>query len=381
MAMRMNEKKIILVCTLGKSPQVLVETVWALANQEKRIVPDEIVAISMNNFARDVKDSIFGKGKGWNLLIGMLRKAKVPIVGKLHFEDVIVANDEKGLIEDLRTEEDNTRCANYFFALLRSYLGEGDDTRVIVSLAGGRKSLSALVTANMSLFARPQDRLVHLIADSKFEDGKYHFPKDGKGFSLFEVPFVRVRGLIQGVDVCRVRSFAECMRITQERVSGIQDYPEITLNASNASLTVRGHENRAVIGVNGSYFLFLWLLFKMKCFNPDQLMKMMCKAHAIDGLVDKPKWFLLFSRNSDKFLDAATKDCAEIFRKVKFYTKRDVLQKSGLTELQCAALYQRTKNGKPISFEFEIDYPRDRLHVVDTDFTLQLEKELLHDWS
>lgn len=379
MVLSMDKKKTILVCMLGKSPQVLVETAWALVNQ-KKIVPDEIVAISMNNFARDVKDSIFGKGKGWSLLIDKLRKVGISVAGKFRFEDITIANDEKGVIDDLRTVEDNTRCANYLFVLLRKYLVEMDDTRIIVSLAGGRKSLAALVTANMSMLARPQDQLVHLIADARYEDGKYHFPKDGKGFSLFEVPFVRVRGLIQGVDVCRVRSFAECMRITQERVPGIQDYPEITLNASNASLTVRGHENRAVIGVNGSYFLFLWLLFKMKCFNPDQLMKRMCKAHVIDGLVDKPRWFLLFSRNREKFLDAATKDCAENFRKVKFYTKRDVLQKSGLTEMQCAALYQRTKNGKPISFEFEIDYPRDRLHVVDTDFTLQLEKELLHDW-
>ena len=376
MVMSMDKKKTILVCTLGKSPQVLVETVWALANQEKRIVPDEIVAISMNNFARDVKDSIFGKGKGWNLLIEKLRKAKVPIVGKLHFEDVIVANDEKGFIEDLRTVEDNTRCANYFFELLRSYLGEGDDTRVIVSLAGGRKSLSALVTANMSLFARPQDRLVHLIADSKFEDGKYHFPKDGKGFSLFEVPFVRVRGLIQGVDIRKASSFAECMRITQERISGIQDYPEITLNASNASLTVSGFEGRAVAGINGSRFLFLWLLFKMKCFDPDQLMEKMCKAHAIKGLVRRPCWFSWFQECDDNFKESVKKGCAEKFRKVKHETKRDVLLKSGLTELQCRALYQRSKNGKPIPFDFDIDYPGDRLLIKDTDFTRSLAEEL-----
>ena len=60
MTMRMNEKKIILVCTLGKSPQVRVQTVWALANQMEMVIPDGIVAISMNNFAMDVKDSVFG---------------------------------------------------------------------------------------------------------------------------------------------------------------------------------------------------------------------------------------------------------------------------------------------------------------------------------
>ena len=31
--MSMDKKKTILVCMLGKSPQVLVETAWALANQ------------------------------------------------------------------------------------------------------------------------------------------------------------------------------------------------------------------------------------------------------------------------------------------------------------------------------------------------------------
>ena len=177
--MSMDKKKTILVCMLGKSPQVLVETAWALVNQKKRIVPDEIVAISMNNFARDVKDSIFGKGKGWSLLIDKLRKVGISVAGKFRFEDITIANDEKGVIDDLRTVEDNTRCANYLFVLLRKYLVEMDDTRIIVSLAGGRKSLAALVTANMSLLARPQDQLVHLIADARYEDGKYHFPKDG----------------------------------------------------------------------------------------------------------------------------------------------------------------------------------------------------------
>lgn len=107
MAMRMNEKKIILVCTLGKSPQVLVETAWALVNQKKRIVPDEIVAISMNNFARDVKDSIFGKGKGWSLLIDKLRKVGISVAGKFRFEDITIANDEKGVIDDLREKKNS----------------------------------------------------------------------------------------------------------------------------------------------------------------------------------------------------------------------------------------------------------------------------------
>lgn len=377
----MKTCKTILLCTLGRTPQVLAETVWVLANQEDMIVPDEIVAVSMNNFAGDAKDSIWGKGNGWSMLIDKLRKAKIPTSGKLHFEDVVVATDENGPIQDLRTVEDNTRCANYIFMLLRKYMVESDDTRIIVSLSGGRKSLSALVTANMSLFARPQDKLVHLIADAKLEDGKYHFPKEGQGYSLFEVPFVRTRGLIRGVDIGKVKSFAECMRITQERISGVQDYPEITINAADASFKVRGCETQSVTGIFGSRFLFLWLLFKMKSLDADRFMKIMCKAHAIEGFAYRPGWFLEFQRKCDKFLDAATIDCARGFSKVKHETMREVLRKSGLTDMQCEALYPRTKKGKPIPFEFGIAYPGDRLNVNDTDFTRQLEKELLGNLS
>ena len=377
--MSKNKQKTILLCTLGRTPQVLVETIWALANQGDIVVPDEIVAVSMNNFAGKAKDSIFGKGKGWSILTDKLRKAKVPVAGKLHFEDVLVATDENGPIQDLRTVEDNTRCANYLFTLLRKYMVGSDDTRIIVSLSGGRKSLSALVTANMSLFARPQDKLVHLIADAKLEDGKYHFPKKGHGYSLFEVPFVRARGLIQGIDIGKVKSFAECMRITHERISGVQDYPEITINAEEALFTVGGCEAQTVTGIDGSRFLFLWLLFKMKSLDAARFKVIMCKAHGFKYIGSAPGWFRDF-QSKNKFDDQS--DVIDVdFNKVKHETKRDVLRKSGLSEMQCEALYPRTKNGKPIRFEFGIAYPANRLCVVDTDFTRRLEKELFDNIS
>ena len=374
----------VLICTVGKTPQVLVETVWALANQKPPIVPDEIIAVSMANFVEEAMDSIFGKGEGWKKLIANLRKAKIAvaeIIEKLNFKDVTVADDGEGQIMDLRTTEDNMRCADYLFGLIREYTVD-DSTRIILSLSGGRKSLAALATTTMSLLARPQDSLIHLIVNSGNEnDGRYHFPRWGKGYSLFEIPFVRTRGLIDGVDINEVRSFDDCMTITQERLSGVQYYPKVALNAAKASLTVEGHGHQAIGDIDGSRFLFLWLLFKLKRLDAELFMKSMCKAHALKGIKHCDAWFRRFQNKTDKFLDAATIDCAKNFAKVKSETMRDVIGKCGLTPMQCKALYPRTKNGKPIPYEFAIAYPPDRLDVVDTDFTLQLAHEIIGDMS
>ena len=128
--MHQSISRTILICTLGRTPQVLVETVWSLANQKNQVVPDEIIAVSMANFAEDARDSIFGKGDGWKKLIYHLRQSKIAIAEKLKFNEVTVAADGKGPIEDLRTTEDNMRCADYLFELIRKYTLD-DSTRII----------------------------------------------------------------------------------------------------------------------------------------------------------------------------------------------------------------------------------------------------------
>lgn len=382
--MKVNVKRVVLICTLGKTPQVITETVWALAHETPPIIPDEIIAITTAKYAQSAIEKLFGLSGGWGELNNKLHKAQKHTAGRLRFDEssIRIVKDSNGIVNDLRTVKDNERCADYLYQTVKLITDgtNADKTDLIFSLSGGRKSMCACASTVMSLLGRPQDTLIHLIADEKLEDGKYHFPQQGKGYSLFEVPFVRARGLIQGVDINKVKSFAECMRITHERLSGVQDYPVITIDTANASFTVKGFEGQSVTGIDGSRFLFLWLLFKMKSLDADRFKDIMCKAHALVELEGMHSWFRGFQAKN-KFVNDHPLENAIDFNKVKSETKRDVLRKSGLSELQCEALYPRTKNGKPIAFEFGIAYPADRLHVVDTDFTRRLEKELLGNLS
>src|SRR5205814_2260370 len=55
-----------------------------------------------------------------------------------------------------------------------------DDTRLIASIAGGRKTMGALLHAAMSLLGRRQDRLTHVLVNEPFDHPglrpKFFFP-------------------------------------------------------------------------------------------------------------------------------------------------------------------------------------------------------------
>ena len=357
----------VLICTIGKTPQVLVETVWSLANQKTPIVPDEIIAVSMANFAKDARNSIFGKGKGWRKLISNLRKAKIAIAEKLKFKGVAVAADGKGLIEDLRTAEDNMRCADYLFELIRKYTLD-DSTRIILSLSGGRKSLSALATITMSLLARPQDSLIHLIVDSGIEnDGQYHFPRGGKGYSLFEIPFVRTRGLLVGMDIAKMKTYKDCVYRTQKRVLNRDALPTLTLDASNWTLQIR--EKVVPSGkIDSCRFFLLWLIFTYLRLNRPRFEDAIGSVH--QGKISE-KNFL--GGCPDWIANLRAKERLPDMAKLVHQTK-GVLRGFGVDDAALELLFPRPPNH--YTRDLPIEYPLDRICVRDSDFSIQLKEKV-----
>lgn len=357
--------KTVLISTLGRNPQVLVETVWALANQKESIIPDKVIAVSMANYASEAKKNLLGVRGGWKLLLGQLRKTNVRIAGRLKFGNVTTAEDERGVICDLRTNHDNMRCADYLFRLIRQYTdGSVDSVRIILSLSGGRKSLSALATTIMSLLARPEDRLVHLIADSDLEDGEYHFPQGAVGYSLFEVPFIRTRGLLKGIDASRALSFEECLRLAQGRMPGEDEFPVLSLDMANGTLSKGISTLRSI---DPGRFVLLWLVFRQKRLARDVCRRMLdaaVKDAKTRRGADVPVWF----RN------LANKGALPEFRQMLDLTRKKVLVEGlGLSQLCCRALLPKGDGKNDV---FEIGYPSGKLITQETAFSTELYDRL-----
>ena len=181
---REQSKRTILITGMGTSPAVLTETVWALAHGEKPLVPDEVVVLTTKTGKARVRDAMLGATGAWTALLSALRKEKIPIEGKLVFGETsihVIPDSSGNELDDLRTGEDNLRTADFMLGELRKYT-ESPDTVVLASIAGGRKTMSALLFSCMTLLGREDDKIYHVLIPSEYECGMeppFYFPQKG----------------------------------------------------------------------------------------------------------------------------------------------------------------------------------------------------------
>ncbi len=159
--------KTILVASVGGSPQVVTETLWALMNPERLldvrhrdrppIFPDSIHLVATSFIAdreQNIRDRIDQLYRSANRRINP---------DKVDFE--IVTDEAGSPIDDIRTEVQNIAYANHITRLIKRLVDEDPDniTRIHMSLAGGRKTMSSYDQSAMMYFGRVQDELSHVL--------------------------------------------------------------------------------------------------------------------------------------------------------------------------------------------------------------------------
>lgn len=257
-----QHKRIILVSAMGTSPAVLTNTVWVLVHQKHSIVPDEIVVFITKSGKDLLIQRLFDDGV-WNEMRSNLKREKIEIDGKLVFGATsirVIPDAEGNEIEDLRTGDDNLRAADFMLSQLRQYT-EDSETELHVSIAGGRKTMSALLFSCMTLLGRECDKVYHVLLPQELEQGStpdFFYPEPGKTFvskgttkklkakqistELFEVPFVRMRGWYQEKFKAIPPSYRALVARVQEVVPPAVVYPEIEIDAWNGWATLNGQQ-------------------------------------------------------------------------------------------------------------------------------------------
>ena len=185
-----SARRKILIAGMGTSPAVLTETVWALAHQAEPVVPDEIAVITTRSGKDALERAVMsGAPSVWKRLKAALRKEKIAIDGKLVFggASIHVIPDEDGNeADDLRTGDDNLRAADFMLRQIRQY-SESPDTAILCSIAGGRKTMSALLFSSMTLLGREDDKVYHVLLPPDFEQGAeppFYFPEPGVTYTV-----------------------------------------------------------------------------------------------------------------------------------------------------------------------------------------------------
>lgn len=210
-----KEQEIVLFAVLGLTPAVLTETLWALAAEGPDSVPDRIILCTTSKGHRTLGQSLFSHNQWESFKEAMAREIGLDLTGKLRFGPtgdsirIIPTHQKDRELQDILTTEDNQAVGDFFLEHLRSFT-ESPNTQIIASIAGGRKSMGALLLTVMSLIGRETDRVCHVLVEDPWDrvEGVL-YPQSGRIFPhpdgqdpldaadlkihLADIPFVPLR--------------------------------------------------------------------------------------------------------------------------------------------------------------------------------------------
>ena len=252
----------ILFAVLGISPAILTETVWALAQERPPFIPHKIVVITTRCGMECLQKSLFFQG-GWERLKQTLARQGLPESGRLQFGmasdhiRVLPKADGSADLDDITTSADSEAAADFIMRSLREFT-EDTSTRIVASIAGGRKTMGALLTSCMVLLGRKQDRLCHVLVNPPFDSPQleplFLFPESGirhalpqqeltydsqnARIELTDLPFVRVRGWHEQRYRKTMPSYMTMVRQIQGRAPDVDTYPRIEVDLSRGHVLV-----------------------------------------------------------------------------------------------------------------------------------------------
>lgn len=267
----------ILLAVTGLTPQIVTETLYALAvASEEKFIPTEVHVITTLEGADRVRRLLLDQRSGQ--FHALCREYGLTAIAFPERHIHVIPDPNGQPMADIRTPEDNLRAADFISHLVRDFCLD-DPSALHVSIAGGRKSMGFFVGYALSLFGRTQDALSHVLVNDPFESlADFYFPpvqdkvllaRDGTPvhsrdarIMLAEIPFVRLRGGVPASLLSGDASFAET-------VSGVQS----GLNFVALKFDLSGKQ----IGCGGTWLklppalfaFYLWIARRCQAGLPD----------------------------------------------------------------------------------------------------------------
>jgi CRISPR-associated protein (TIGR02584 family) len=224
----------VLLAVTGLSPQIVTETLYALAVTGKPPwVPTEIRIITTRRGAEEAQRTLLSDDPGW--FRRLCADYRLPGIA-FGAEDIrVIAGPDGKPLDDILDERDNAAVADFITEEVR-VLTADPNTSLYVSIAGGRKTMGFYVGYALSLFGREQDRLSHVLVPPAFESqANMFYPAPGATefrVHLGWIPFVRLRDGLPDRLLGGGASFSDAVAEAQKAL------PPVALRLDPATRTV-----------------------------------------------------------------------------------------------------------------------------------------------
>lgn len=219
----------ILLAVTGLSPQIVTETLYALAvAREPAWIPTEIQIVTTVRGAENARLNLLSERPGW--FHRLRREYGLPEIGFSERDIHVMRRPHGDLLDDIRDDSDNISAADFLTEHVRGLTAD-EQASLHVSIAGGRKTMGFFLGYALSLFGRPQDRLSHVLVSSPFESHRdFYYPSpvtrvlhadkqtlDAKKGEVWlgHIPFVRLRDGMPAALLAGASRFSESVRAAQ----------------------------------------------------------------------------------------------------------------------------------------------------------------------
>lgn len=245
--------KDVMLFIVGTTPQIVTETIWALATSTPRICPQEVVIITTSTGRKLIVEMLIKRG----IMASLCRDYEIP---EFPFDEscIQVPLDHSGEpVCDIRTTDDNVLMGDFISRIVRGYCDQRY-TRLHCSLAGGRKTMSFYLGYALQLFGRPQDKLYHVLVPEEFESSPdiFYIPLNNKKnkmhettvidnkvdtsgvkIELAELPFLRLREKI----TVEQDSLRELLQASQNELDIATMQPVLIADLGTRLIRISGH--------------------------------------------------------------------------------------------------------------------------------------------
>lgn len=203
-----NHNRRILAAVCGLSPQILTETLYALAvTTRPAFVPTEIHLLTTREGAHRASLTLLHPETGQ--FHKLCKDYGLPEIAFDADHIHVVKGLDGEALDDIRSPADNERLADFITQTIAD-LTQDPKAALHVSMAGGRKTMGYYAGYALSLFGRKQDRLSHVLVTPDYEgnpdfyyptpDSRVIYTRDKRPLdcaqakiTMAEIPFIRLR--------------------------------------------------------------------------------------------------------------------------------------------------------------------------------------------
>lgn len=251
------QRRRVLLCVTGLSPQIVTETVYALTvAQTVPWIPSEIQLLTTTRGAENAKLMLLSDQPGW--FHRLRRDWGLPPIAFDDSHITIIKNSAGEPLEDILNDADN-QCASDSIADCVRRLTQDEQTEIHASIARGRKTMGFFLGYAMSLWGRAQDRLSHVLVSSPYESRAEFFyptptpyviaakergqdPLDAAQARVWlgDIPFVRLRHLLPEALRVGQGKFADAVAAANTAL----DQVALEINVARSTICINGTELR-----------------------------------------------------------------------------------------------------------------------------------------